>query len=86
MPYYLNDDDVQNLKRVIKKVDTLNGEGVSNDREHITIIQTKTAAKIAPQQAATAATIPTGEYQYMVYQNVAQRQTGFDFCRGHALI
>jgi hypothetical protein len=34
----------------------------------------------------TAATLPTPQYQYMVYQGVAQHVGGFDWIRAHPLI
>ncbi len=40
----------------------------------------------ALRSSGGTATLPTGQYQYQIYQMVAQRQSGWDFARGHPLI
>ena len=36
--------------------------------------------------SSNSGTVPTGEFQYMVYQMVAQNSAGFDFVRGHPVL
>lgn len=48
-----------------------------------------TATRIGEQWAVIrlgSASIPVGQYQYMVYQVVGNNQNGFDFVRAHPLI
>jgi hypothetical protein len=77
--YVVDETFIADHERLRRKVDTMRGDGVRNSQDTIII----SAAPQRRQAPGASAGLPTGEFQYMVYQMVAQDQGGWDFVRAH---
>ena len=72
---------IRDTQRVNRKVDTMNGDGVLNTPDHITISQTPAARG---PRAGTAPAPSRGQYPFMHYMTGINNAVIWDFPVAHA--